>query len=156
MNEGPAGGRSPSIRLQDDRRSGPLSQVPADALIQWCKQNPDRWSRVAPHIWPFARGFDEEGEAGRISPLAFAFLKAAPRPEEVVEAYCQHIAPMIWSDSRANIMERRLGAIKSLQDDLELMVGDTISRLSSGIQAIIDRMRQAEHEEERERDQRFE
>lgn len=146
----------PSIRFQDGRRPGPLSHVPTEALIEWCRQNPDRWTRVAPQISPFSRGIDDEGETGQISPLAFAFLEAAPRPEDVVEAYLQHLAPMTWSGSRAAIMERRLAAIESLQDHPAPEVGHTISRLAPDIRARIDRIRQAEQEEGRERDQRFE
>ncbi len=146
----------PSLRFRDGRRPGPLSHVPTEALIEWCRQNPDRWTRVAPQISPFSRGIDDEGETGQISPLAVAFLEAAPRPEDVVEAYLQHLTPMSWSGSRADIMERRLAVIESLQDHPAPEVGHTISRLAPDIRARIDRIRQAEQEEDRERDQRFE
>ncbi|GGO36802.1 hypothetical protein GCM10010991_31390 [Gemmobacter aquaticus] len=146
----------PSIRFRDGPRPGPLSCVPTEALIEWCRQNPDRWTRVARQISPFARGVDDEGESGQISPLAQAFLKAAPRPEDVVEAYLQHLAPMSWSGSRAAIMECRLAVIESLQDHPAPEVRHTISRLVPDIRARIDRIRQAEQEESRDRDQRFE
>ncbi|MEP4988675.1 MAG: hypothetical protein ABJV68_13425, partial [Paracoccaceae bacterium] len=148
--------RESFIRFRDGRRLGPLSHVPTDALIGWCRQNPDRWTRVAPHISPFSRGIDDEGETGQISPLASAFLEAAPRPEEVVKAYLQNLTPMSGSGSRAAIMERRLAVIESLQDHPAPEVGHTISRLAPEIRARIDRIRQAEEEEGRERDQRFE
>ncbi|WP_323768530.1 hypothetical protein [Antarctobacter sp.] len=146
----------PSVRFRDGRRPGPLSHVPTEALIEWCRQKPDRWTQVSTHISPFSRGIDDEGETGQISPLAFAFLEAAPRPEEVIEAYLQHLAPMSWSGSRAAIMERRLAVIESLQDHPAPEVGHTISRLAPDIRARIDRIRRAEQEEDRERDQRFE
>ena len=111
---------------------------------------------MAPHISPFSRGTEGESETGSISPLAAAFLEAAPRPEDVVEAYLQHLTPMSWSGSRADIMERRLAVIESLQDHPAPEVGHTISRLAPDIRARIDRIRQAEQEEDRERDQRFE
>ena len=146
----------PSIRFRDGRRPGPLSRVPTEALIEWCRQNPDRWTKVARQISPFAPGIDDEGESGQISPLAQAFFKAAPRPEDVVEAYLQHLAPMSWSGSRAAIMERRLAVIESLQDHPAPEVRHTISRLVPDIRARIDRIRQAEQAESRDRDQRFE
>lgn len=146
----------PSVRFRDGLRPGPLSHVPTEALIEWCRQNPDRWTRVAPQISPFSHGINDDGEAGQISPLAFAFLQAAPRPDVVVEAYLQHLTPMSWSSSRAAIMERRLAVIESLQDHLAPEVGHTISRLAPDIRARIGRIRQAEQEEDRERNQRFE
>ena len=146
----------PSVRFQDGRRPGPLSHVPTEALIEWCRQNPVRWVRVARQISPFARDIDDEGKTGQISPLAQAFFEAAPRPEDVVEAYLQHLTPMNWSGSRAAIMERRLDAIETLQDHPVPEVGQTISRLVPGIRALIDRNRRDEQEESRERDQRFE
>lgn len=146
----------PSIRFRDGLRPGPISNVPTEALIEWCRQNPDRWTRVAPQISPFSRGIDDEGETGQISPLAFAFLEVAPRPADVVEAYLQHLTPMSYSGSRAAIMERRLAVIESLQDHPAPEVGHTISRLAPDIRARIDHIRQAEQEEDRERDQRFE
>lgn len=147
---------APSIRFQDCRRLGPLSHVPTETLIEWCRQNPDRWTKVAMQLSPFLRGTDYDYETEQISALASAFLEAAPRPEDVLEAYLKNITPMSWSGSRAAIMERRLAIIESLQDHPAPEVGHTISRLAPDIRARIDRIRQAEQEENRERDQRFE
>lgn len=145
-----------SLRFRDGRRPGPLSHVPTESLIEWCREDPDRWTRVAPQISPFSSGIDDEGEAGSMSPLAAAILDAAPCPEEVVEAYLQHLAPMSWSGSRADIMEHRLGVIEALQDHPAPEVGHTIAHLAPGIRSRIARIRHAEQEEDRERDQRFE
>lgn len=146
----------PSIRFEDGRRLGPLSHVPTEALIKWCRQNPDRWTKVAHQISPFLRGIDDEGEAEQISPLAQAFFEAAPRPEDVVEAYLQKLAPMNWSGSRAAVMEHRLAVIESLQDHPAPEVRHTISRLVPDIRVRIDRIGRAEQEESLERDHRFE
>ena len=146
----------PSIKFQDGRRPGPLSHVPTEALIEWCRQNPDRWTKVARQISPFSCGIDDEGESGQISPLAQAFFDAAPHPEDVVEAYLQHLTPMSFSGSRAAVMERRLAVIESLQDHPAPEVRNTISRLVPDIRARIDRIGRSEQEESRERDQRFE
>lgn len=152
----PDGAEMPSVRFRDGLRPGPLSRIPPDDLIEWCRVDADRWTRVAPHISPFSRGTEGESETGSISPLAAAFLDAAPDPEEVVEAYLQHLTPMSWSGSRADIMERRLEVIEALHDHPAPEVGRAIARLAPSIRARIDRIRQAEQEEDRERDQRFE
>lgn len=152
----PDGAELPTIRFRDSLRSGPLSRLPPEAVIEWCNENADRWTRVALHISPFSLGSEEEDEAGSISQVAAAFLEVAPRPDVLVEAFLQHLAPMSWSGSRADIMERRLAVIESLKGHPAPEVGLTIARLAPGIRAHIARIRHAEHEEDRERDQRFE
>ncbi len=146
---------APRLRFRDGRRPGPLSHVPIEALTEWCSRDPNRWARVAPQISPFASAIGDDG-TGQVSEFATAFLNAAPRPGEVVEAYLQHLSPSGWSGSRADIVERRLVAIESLVDHHIPAVAETIARLAPGIRSAIDRMRQAEHREDRERDQRFE
>lgn len=146
----------PAIRFADGRRPGPLSHVPPQALIAWCRQNSDRWARVAPWISPFSRGIDDEGESGQISPLALAFLEAAPNPVTVIEAYFQNLAPMSWSGSRAAIMERRLSIMEALQDHPTIDVRQVIAHLTPDLRHRIARIRRAELDESRQRDERFE
>ena len=149
----------PTFRFRDDQRFGPLLHVPVEALIEWCKQDPDRWERVTPQISPFSSEIGDEDEAGQISSFAIAFLKAAPRPEDVIRAYLQQIAPMNWSGSRADIMERRLNAMETADELSMPEFRHVISRIAPDIRARIGRIREAEQEEEREwsqRDQRFE
>ncbi|MBO9457079.1 hypothetical protein J7376_17595 [Paracoccus sp. R12_1] len=152
----PDGTELPSIRFRDSLQPGALSRLPPEALIDWCNENADRWTRVAPEISSFTRGSEEKERTGGVSEVAAALLKAAPNPEDVVEAYLQHLAPMSWSGSRADIMERRLAAIEALHDHPSPEVGRTIARLAPGIRERIDRTRHAEQKEHRERDQRFE
>lgn len=152
----PDGARLPSIKFRDSLRPGPFSRLPPEVLIEWCNENADRWAQVAPYISPFSRGSEEDDETGPISPVAAAFLEAAPRPEVLVEAYLQHLAPMSWSGSCADIMERRLAVIEAMHSHPAPEVGHTIARLTPGIRARIARIRHAEQEEDRDRDQRFE
>ena len=144
------------LRLEVGRRPGPLLHVPIEALIEWCKREPYRWARVAPWITPFSRGSDDEDEAEQVSPFALAFLEAAPNLEEVVEAYLQNLTPMSLSGSRADIMERRLTAIEALQDHPLLDIRHAIARLAPAIRTQIARIRRAEQEDHRQRDERFE
>jgi hypothetical protein len=152
----PDGEDGPSIRLRSGLDRDCLIHVPVDPLIEWCHEDPTRWAKVAPNISPFARGSQDNDEVREISAQALGFLNAAPRPEEVVEAYLEYLAPMSWSGSRADIMESRLKSIETLIDHPAPEVRHSIVRLAPGIRARIARIRQAEQEEERERDQRFE
>jgi hypothetical protein len=151
----PDGAEVPSLKFRDSLRPGPMSRLPPEALIEWCNESPDRWTRVAPHISPFSRG-SEENETGSISAISTAFLEAAPRPEVLVGAYLQQLAPTSWSGSRADIMERRLAIIEALHGHAAPEVSHTIARLAPDIRSQIARIRYAEQEEDRERDQRFE
>lgn len=152
----PDGAERPSIRFHDGLRPGPLSRLPPEAVIAWCHQGGDRWLRLAPHIPPFSCEFGDDGEAAGTSLLASEFLKAAPHPEEVVGMYLRHLAPSSWGGSKAEIMERRLASIEALCDHSAPEVVHMIARLAPGIRARIARIRHAELEEDRDRDQRFE
>ena len=152
----PNGEDAPSIRLRRGLDRDCLIHVPVGSLIEWCREDPARWSKVAPNISPFARASRDNDEVSEISPQALGFLNAAPCPEEVVEAYLEYLAPMSWSGSRADIMENRLKSVETLVDHPAAEVRHTIARLAPGIRAKIGRIREAEQEEERERDQRFE
>lgn len=152
----PDGEDGPSIRLRSGLDRDCLIHVPVNPLIEWCREDPTRWSKVAPNISPFARGSQDNDEVREISAQALGFLNAAPCPEEIVEAYLGYLAPTSWSGSRADIMESRLKSIETLIDHPAPEVRHTIARLVPGIRARIARIRQAEQEEERERDQRFE
>lgn len=150
------GANSPPLRSRVGRTLGLLSHVPIGTLIEWCMQDPNRWTRVTSHISPFSRGIDDEGEAGQITPFAVEFFEASPRPGDVVEAYLQHLSPMSWSGSLADIMERRLVLIETIQNHPTTEVRRTLARLTPGIRAQIDRIRQTEQEEDSQRDQSFE
>ncbi len=142
-------------------RPGPLSHVPAGALIEWCGEDHERWIRVAQRINPFdnersdyENPFDDE--VGSISQLAVAFLDAAPHSEEVIEAYLGSVVPMVWSGSRAHIMERRLAALEALAEHRPLVVRRTIDRLAPDIRMRIDRISAQEQGEDQELNHGFE
>lgn len=152
----PDGEGTPSIHLRSGLNRDCMMHVPVDSLIEWCRRDPTRWSKVAPYISPFTRRSHGDDEVNEISPHALDFLNAAPCSEDVVEGFLEYLAPMSWSGSRADIMERRLTCIETLIDHPAPEVRHTIVRLAPGIRARIARIRQVEQEEERERDQRFE
>ena len=152
----PDGADVPSISFDSGLDRDPLMYVPAEALIAWCSENATRWTKVAQNISPFATSFGDETEAGDNWSLAVEFLNAAPSPEEVVEFYLQHIEPMSWSGSGADIIESRLARIETLSDHPVPEVGCTIARLARVIRPRIARMRQDEHDLGRKLYQRFE
>ena len=146
----------PSVRFRSGLDRDPLMHVPAESLIAWCNEYPTRWTKVAQHISPFATSVGDDAEASENWSLAVEFLKAAPSPEEVVEFYFQHIEPMSWSGSRADIIERRLAQIETLSDHPVPEVGYTIARFAQAIRTRIAPMRKGERSQERELYQRFE
>ena len=152
----PDGVDAPSICLLSVLDQEHLMNVPGDSLIAWCNENPKRWSKVAPNISPFATGLNDDSEDSDNWSLAVEFLNAAPFPEEIVKVYLQHLEPMSWSGSQADIVEHRLERIETLGSHPVAEVGHTIARLAPGIRADIDRIRQVELAEVRNRDERFE
>lgn len=151
----PDGSQRLPVRFDRNLGAPSLSRIPHETLIEWCNENPDRWLRVAHLVMPFSRQGDDEQEIG-LSSLATALLEAAPQPEKLVEAYLQHLAPMSWSGSRADIMEHRLAKVELLKHHYSPEVGLTITRLAPAIRSRISDMRRAEQDEDRERDERFE
>jgi len=152
----PDGTDQTSIKLHNELSSNPLMHVSLEALIVWCRKDTTRWLKVARNISPFFPGLDEDGRAGRIYPLAIDFLKASPNTVEVVEAYLQHLYPMSWSGSQADIMAHRLKHLETLGSDFSPEVGQTIARLAPDACARIAQIRNAEAKDNQERSQRFE
>ena len=146
----------PAIRLRGDDRADPLSMIPPEELIHWCRQDNDRWSRIAPYIYPFSRNAERAGEGNGISALALAVLDTTPNPASMIECFFQHLPPKSWSGSRAAIIERRLSMLETLREHRSHEVGETINRLSLETRGRLDRIRRDEQAEDRERDQRFE
>ncbi|WP_290689720.1 MULTISPECIES: hypothetical protein [unclassified Haematobacter] len=149
----PDGIEKPAIRLRDGLRSGPLQRLPAESVIEWCNQNPDRWMRIANHVSPFV------GENGgdKLSQLATALVDAAPRSQDVVTAFFERLRPSSYSPGDlANIVERRLFAIEGLQCHREEEVGRTIARLAPEARDWIARTREYERRDIRKVDESFE
>ena len=90
----------------------PLGAIEIDKLIGWCNRNgdPEVWRTVAASINHWVE--DDTNSQVVLSVQATKFLEAAPNPEDILSAYADKIEPMSWSGSRADIMARRLGALK--------------------------------------------
>lgn len=152
----PDGAEGPALQFREGRRPLPIMSIPSALLIEWCGERDDRWARVAPHINPFSRADPERDEGALFSPLANAFLDAAPRPQDVVEAYFEYLSPMSWSGSRASIIQSRLDLFEALANHPSREVRDTVFRLIRGVRTQISSMYRAEAEQDRERDESFE
>ena len=141
-----------SIRFKSDLDREPLTHVPIKSLIAWCDENPTRWSKVVPNISPFAKGFENDGDADEISLLAEEVLKAAPSPGEVVVAFLNHLESMSRFGGGSDILERRLTCIENLRKDYTPEVDHTIALLVTEIRKRIADIRQVEQEEVRQRE----
>lgn len=144
------------FRFKDGFEPEPLSKISADALIKWCSESVDRWAIVAPHVPLFGSRDDANGEGAQLESLALDFLAAAPAPDIVLESYFRNLAPMSWSGSRADIMDRRLAVLKanvnSQLPEVCLVMQHRVPELS----AYIERIRKKEHEEDQARNLSFE
>lgn len=137
----------------------PLAGVEPQALIDWCRMGGlERWIAVAKAIQPFGPGDDAAGQSGSpaLSAQAMALLEAAPEAEPVVSAFTEDIAPASWSGSRATIMEGRLSALEQLSDHPNEMVRQAFERHATELRRMIERQRERELSEDRERDVSFE
>lgn len=146
-----------SIRLRDsdsEHQQSPLSQVPVDTLIAWCRAGgANRWASLAASIPAFVQREDGLEEW---SPAALELAATAPEPLKVVRVLAGRMAPMSWSGSRSAIMASRLPLI----DALEAFLGEEgvaeLTRWRERFKQQMDRERSWENAEHRSRNERFE
>jgi len=146
-----------SIRLRysdSEHRQSPLSQVPIDTLIVWCRAGGrNRWASLAASIPPFVQREDGSEEW---SQAALELAATAPEPLKVVRVLAGRLAPMSWSGSRSAIMAARLPLI----DALEAFLGDEgvaeLTQWREQFKQQMDRERSWESAEQRGRNERFE
>lgn len=143
-----------SLLQQFNFTARPIAGTPEEDLLSWAAQAPGvRHQRIAANIPLFVgREPDPSDDADRLWPTALAVLNAAPNKEEVLVELEEHIRPMSWSGSRADILERRREGLRKLDDH-----PDQIVRTWSGKwQAILIRQISDERKHETRRQQSFE
>lgn len=118
-----------------------LADVPADAIIEWCKGSPVERCKFAAEgckLFDYQNANDLNNDnVLSISANAIAILEIAPDKKKVLEILVRRFSPSHWSGSRAAIMRQRLSLIDQLNplDDPELsnLISAEKKRLSDAI-----------------------
>ena len=141
--------------LTGGRRSGALSKIPVEALVQWCRDGPtDRWVHVAPLVPAFAPS--ENPERLLWSDRVLALLQNAPEPANVAESLVELIEPMSWSGSRAEAIRGRLPLLDQLAHALGPEHADRVAAWKAKVMLTVEREARRDLEEHRTRNERFE
>ena len=142
--------------LESVNSQNPLSKVPIETVIAWCKSGgPQLWTNVATVIPAFDKNPEDENLLSW-SESAIMLITHAPKPIDVVLVLVDRISPTSWSGSRADIMAARLPLLNQLSP---LLTGDDLTALIErkvNIQRTIDREKQRECDDYRARNERFE
>lgn len=147
--------RSIHLRAWDSELGeSPLSQVPVDTLIAWCRAGSEnRWTSLAASIPAFAQ---REGGSEEWSQAALELAASAPEPVKVVRVLVGRLAPMSWSGSRSAIMAARLPLVDSLEALLGYEGAAELTQWRERFKQQMDRERSRESAEHRSRNERFE
>ncbi len=133
-----------------------LVSVDIGRIIEWClkRNEPLVWKTIAQSLPVFVSKGDSE--TVKLSDTSIRFLEASPYPEEVLTGYVIQIAPNTWSGHRSVIMEKNIGAFRTLVEhenqQISLIAGDLYRKA----EARIARQRESEQREDENREQRFE
>jgi len=152
----------------DDFRSyrpDPLQHIADDVMLTWANKKPaSRFIFLAAGIRPWQRpggiqpneNLDETPGALEFTSLAYRLIREAPDPAAVVRVLIRGFYPMGWSGSLASILESRLPLLQALLSEANDEVVEEAKKALPKLQLAVDRQRQSEAKESRDRDERFE
>lgn len=137
-------------------RRSPLAKIDEDILIEWCqtRNDPQVWASVASGIKIWSKVGDQS--VVKMSETAIRLLEAAPKPEAILEAFAERVAPSSWSGSRASVMQPRANAIGELVEHESAEIAMAAKAVASRVAKWIEREKVDEQREDEEREQRFE
>ena len=143
------------LDYQHGHRSHPADVISCEELIAWCNQDPERRFALAASFVTFARRAEESGPQ-IWSEQAKALLVHSPDPRSVLVTFVERFRPMIWSGSRAALMEANARLLNS--EELETMprLVPLIAEVEAQLVRDIERERESETATDRVRDERFE
>lgn len=99
-------------RLSED--GIPISGINVDIIKKWSETNPlMRYPLVASAILPFKN--NEDGDLLEWTPLALEMINNFSDPIIILNEFKSALRPMMWSGSRAEIMQKRLRLISDLK-----------------------------------------
>lgn len=149
-----------------ERRPCPLRKIPEDAMLEWAHEKPEtRFIQLAEAIrpWQSARtGASNDNESEdytgplRWNPVALRILHESPEPLEVLKEFLEGFRPSAWSGSLATILEARAPLIEELTRDANKSIAEAAAEALGRFKEQIEKAREWEAGESRERDERFE
>jgi hypothetical protein len=135
--------------------TNPLVSVAIDDLISWCDRSPDdRYERMAGVI-PLYKGKEDEPRV-EWHPMATALLGKAPDRVAVLTEFVRRFRPMMWSGSRAAVMETRLPLLHALQTNTDPALVALATAEEASLKIEIQHDRENETRRDRYADERFE
>ncbi|ETS33417.1 hypothetical protein PTE_00577 [Photorhabdus khanii NC19] len=87
---------------------------------------------------------------------AIELLEASPEPLAVLESFAERITPSSWTGSLANIMQARSRAISTLSKHARPDIAEAAKVVCEKMIQWVERQKEREQREDREREQRFE
>ena len=133
-----------------------LVNVDIGRIIKWClrRNEPLVWESIAKSLPVFVSNRDSE--TVELSNASIRFLEASPYPEEVLAGYVTQISPNNWSGHRSIIMEKNIGAFRTLVEHENQQISLIASDLYRKAESDITGEREFEQRMDENREQRFE
>ena len=169
VEEGPRAleGRRSIFRGSRERGSCPLGKIPDDVLLEWAHERPEaRFLQLAKVMRAWQQTKDASSNDSEIedeptssiqwTSAAIRVLREAPDPLAVLNQYVQNFHPGGWSGSLASILASRLPLLDTLARDANPKISAAAANAVISFKAAIEREREWEAREARERDERFE
>lgn len=149
-----------------ENRPCPLRRIPDEILLQWARERPEtRFVQLAEVIRPWRSinvpltdpaADDEDGGAIQWTPVALGILHEAPDPLAVLNEYVEHFHPGGWSGSLASILASRVPLLEELTKEPDARIAGAATDALASLNQSIERTREWEMQDSRERDERFE
>lgn len=148
-----------------EHRPCPLRKISDDVLLDWARERPEtRFHQLAQVIRPWRSAdknvpegpLDEETGPLRWTNAAMRVLHEAPEPESVLSEFVERFRPTGWSGSLAGILASRLPLIERLTSDPNPGIAEAAKKATVTFSEQIERTREWEAREDRQRDERFE
>ncbi len=148
-----------------EHRPCPLRKISDDVLLDWARERPEtRFHQLAQVIRPWRSAdknvqegpVDEETGPLRWTNAALRVLHEAPEPEAVLSEFIERFRPSGWSGSLAGILASRLPLIERLTSDPNSVIAEAAKKAVVTFNEQIERTREREAREDRQRDERFE
>lgn len=160
-------GRRSLFRGFREHRPCPLRKIPDDVLLEWAHERPEtRFIQLAEvmrawHQVGQASSNESECEEEPVAPIqwtsaALRLLREAPDPLAVLNQYVEYLRPSSWSGSLASILVSRLPLLETLTQDIDTKIADAAAKAMVSFKETIERTREWEARESRDRDERFE
>ena len=122
-------------------QEAPMSQIPDDALIEWCKESPhDRFEFAAHHCRLFEKLATGEREATddlAVSNTAVQMLEEAPDKGAVLQVLIDRFEPRCYSGARSVILKKRLLLVADLNPTEDKALSAEVAQAEAFFRATI-------------------